>query len=90
MSLGSRQNHCLESDMRALFNDPSFSDFKIVCGDQTFDCHKCIVANKSDVLKTMLLSENWTENKKDTLKIEDFNPDIVKMVNFSIVLNVIC
>jgi hypothetical protein len=85
MSWGiNRQNHSLELDVHALLNDPSFSDFKIVCGDKTFSCHKCIVAGRSDVLKTMLMSDNWSENHKDTLKIIDFTPDIVKMVNFSI------
>jgi hypothetical protein len=69
----------------ALLNDKSFSDFKIVCGDKTFDCHKCILANQSDVLKTMLLSKDWSENQEDTLKIDDFKPDVVEKVNFNII-----
>jgi hypothetical protein len=68
--------------MENLLNDSNFSDFKIICGDQTFDCHKCILANQSDVLKTMLLSKDWSENMEDTLKIEGFEPDVVEKVNF--------
>ena len=66
----------------SLFKDKSFSDFKIVCGGKTFDCHKCVLANQSDVLKTMLLSKDWSENQEDTLKIDDFKPDVVEKVNF--------
>ena len=68
-----------------LLNDTSFSDFKIVCGDKTFNCHKCVLANQSDVLKTMLLSKDWSENQEDTLKIEGFKPDVVEKVNFNII-----
>ena len=42
-------------------------------------------ANQSDVLKTMLLSKNWSENQEDTLKIEGFKPDVVEKVNFNII-----
>ena len=63
-----------------LLTDATFSDFKIVCGDKTFNCHKNIVANKSDVLQTMMLSKDWTENKKNTLLIEDFEPKTVEQM----------
>jgi hypothetical protein len=66
--------------MRDLLSDPTFSDFKIVCEGRTFHCHKNIVASKSDVLMTMLLSEDWTENKKDTLLIEDFISETVEQM----------
>jgi hypothetical protein len=57
----------------ALLKDTSFSDFKIVCGGKT-----------SDVLKTMLLSKDWSENQEDTLKIEGFKQAVVEKVNFKI------
>jgi hypothetical protein len=71
-----------KSDKKNLLNDSTFSDFKIICEDKTFDCHKCILANQSDVLKIMLLSKDWSENQEDTLKIEGFEPDVVEKVNF--------
>jgi hypothetical protein len=83
-SIYGRQNNLIESAMSAaLLKDTSFSDFKIVCGGKTFDCHKCVLANQSDVLKTMLMSKDWSENQEDTLKIEDFKPDIIEGVNLN-------
>lgn len=37
-----------------LLKDDLFSDFTIVVGEKSFKVHKCVLANASDVLKTML------------------------------------
>jgi hypothetical protein len=66
-----------------LLNDDSLSDFEIVCGSQTFPCHKAVLANKSPVLKTMMTSGRWAENEKNVLEISDVKPAIVKdFLNF--------
>jgi hypothetical protein len=71
-------SHIRLQTMEKLLTDDTFSDFKIVCDDETFYCHKNIVAAKSDVLLQMLLSENWSENEEETLEIEDFDAETVR------------
>ena len=66
--------------MRKLQASSEFSDFRIFAGDQTFACHKAILANKSKVLKTMLLSEKFLEPKKNELTIGDFDPEVVRLM----------
>ena len=63
--------------MEKLLTDDTFSDFKIVCDDEAFYCHKNIVAAKSDVLQQMLLSKDWSENEEEAMKIEDFDAETV-------------
>ena len=63
--------------------DDTFSDFRIICGFKTFNCHQCIVGGKSDVLQKMFLSGDWAENVDETLKIEDFDAETVRaMIHF--------
>ena len=66
--------------MDKLLTSEIFSDFSFVCQDQVFPCHRNIIANRSEVLEKMMLSQNWTENEDKTLKIEDFEPETVKMM----------
>jgi hypothetical protein len=75
--------HISHQTMKKLLTNDTFSDFKIVCDDETFNCHKNIVAAKSDVLLQMLQSENWAENEEETWKIEDFDAETVRaMIHF--------
>jgi hypothetical protein len=74
---------CLQT-MKKLMTDDTFSDFKIVCDDEAFYCHKNIVAAKSDVLQQMLLSKDWSENEEETMKIEDFDAETVRAMIYYI------
>jgi hypothetical protein len=76
-NLESPSHICLQT-MKKLMTDDTFSDFKIVCDDQAFYCHKNIVAAKSDVLQQMLLSKDWSENEEEAMKIEDFDAETVR------------
>jgi hypothetical protein len=76
-NLESPSHICLQT-MKKLMTDDTFSDFKIVCDDETFYCHKNIVAAKSDVLQQMLLSKDWSENEEEAMKIEDFDAETVR------------
>jgi hypothetical protein len=40
-------------DMEKLFTSGKFCDVKIVCGNETFPCHKYILASRSDVFAAM-------------------------------------
>ena len=70
----------LRPAMEKLLSTQMFSDFHFVCQDQVFPCHRNIIANCSEVLEKMLLAQNWTENEKKTLKIQDFEPETVKLM----------
>jgi hypothetical protein len=73
----------VQQSMERFLTNPILSDFKIVCGGESFHCHKVVLANKSEVLEKMVRSDNWEENKENILEIEDFHPDTVRqMVRF--------
>ncbi len=67
-----------QQSMKRLLSNSTLSDFEIVCDGETFSCHKSILAHKSDVLNKMLTSENWSENHKSNLTIEDSDPETVR------------
>jgi hypothetical protein len=54
-------------------SEVEFSDFEIICEDQTFKCHKLFLAFKSDVFKAMLYHNKCTENTTGTVHVDDIN-----------------
>jgi hypothetical protein len=66
--------------MEKLLTDPTLSDFKVVCGEETIACHRSILATKSDVFGQMFSSGKWAETQKKCYKIEDFEPEVVKQM----------
>ena len=63
-----------------LLTDSVFSDFTISCGSEKFQCHKVVLANRSDVFARLLTSKDWTENKKNLFQINDHDPAVVKQM----------
>jgi hypothetical protein len=61
------------NDMSQLFSDAELTDVEIICGDQTFKCHKLILALKSDVFKAMLYTNKCTENTTGTVRVDDID-----------------
>ena len=76
--ISSKSETCQHS-MAKMLTSKKFSDFKIICDDQTFDCHKHMLANKSDVFDEMF-SENWLESKSGSIKMEHFDSQTVKQM----------
>jgi hypothetical protein len=70
----------LRQSMEKLLTDPTLSDFKVVCGEETVRCHKNILATKSDVFGQMFLCGKWPETRKNCYIIEDFEPEVVKQM----------
>jgi hypothetical protein len=70
----------LRQSMEKLLTDPTLSDFKVVCGEETVACHRNILATKSDVFGQMFSSGKWAETQKKCYKIEDFEPEVVKQM----------
>ena len=66
-------------DFSDYFLSEVLSDFKILCEDVTFNCHKVVLAAGSPVFEATVNS-NMLEAKSGCLKIEDFKPNVVKFI----------
>ena len=71
------------SDFSDYFLSEVLSDFKILCEDVTFNCHKIVLAAGSPVFEAAVNS-NMLEAKTGCLKIEDCKPNVVKFILESI------
>jgi hypothetical protein len=65
-------------DMEKLFSSGKFCDVKIVCGNETFPCHKYILASRSDVFAAMFDMTSSTENQKGFVQVDDFDAKTMK------------
>jgi len=65
-----------------VFTDKQFTDIKIQCEGQSFDCHMAILAARSPVFMAMFQSE-MKEKQTRTVSIDDFKAGVVgEMLNF--------
>ena len=58
------------------FFEKLFTDVRIQCEGQTFDCHKAVLAARSPVFQAMF-ETNMKEKETNTVTIEDFKPEVV-------------
>jgi speckle-type POZ protein len=65
-------------DIEKLFNSEKFSDVNIVCGTESFLCHKNILAARSDVFATMFEMTDSTENHKEDVQVDGYHAKIMK------------
>jgi len=66
----------LKSHMRSLFSQREFTDVKVLCGSQVFDCHKAILASRSPVFRAMLTTD-MVEARTNKVEIKDRQPGVV-------------
>ena len=67
---------------KVLSDDKEFTDIKIQCEGQSFDCHMVILAARSPVFKAMFES-NMKEKETKTVNLDDFKPNVIaEMLNF--------
>ena len=66
-------------DFSDYFLSELLSDFKILCEDVSFNCHKIILATGSPVFEAAVNSD-MLEAKSGCLKIEDYKPSVVKFI----------
>ena len=72
----------LSEHLGKVFSDKLFTDLKIQCEGQTFDCHKAILASRSPVFLAMF-EANMKEKETNTVAIDDFKAKVVaEMLNF--------
>ena len=65
-----------------LFGEKKFSDVKITCGEEVFDCHRNILSVRSPVFDAMFQSD-MIENRSKNVVIKDIKPEVVKeMLHF--------
>jgi hypothetical protein len=55
------------------FSEVEFNDAEIICENQTFKCHKSMLALKSDVFKAMLMTTEFSEKITGTVHVDDIN-----------------
>ena len=60
-----------------LFGERKFSDVKITCGEEVFDCHRNILSVRSPVFDAMFQSD-MVENRSKNVLIKDIKPKVVK------------
>jgi len=62
-------------DLEQVFSSKLFADVTIKCGDKTFECHKIILASRSNVFKAMFES-NMKEGITGCVEIENIVPEV--------------
>jgi len=67
----------LRRDIGSLWESGFLSDVVVKAGNQTFNCHKSILASRSPVFKAMF-SHNMLENRNNEVIIKDIQPRVVK------------
>ena len=69
----------LSTSFQSLFSEAMpFSDVVLQVNGTNFTAHKFVLAARSTVFAAMFQSEGFTENKTNIVKIEDFEPPVVK------------
>merc|ERR1719186_852329 len=68
-----------ENNFGKLLESGEMSDFRIICGQETFQCHKNILFAQSNVLRTMF-NNQMRETREDSMTITDLEPSIVKQL----------
>jgi len=65
-----------------LFDDQEFSDVKIECDGEIFNCHCAILSTRSDVFRAMFQAD-MTENRTKKVTIKDIDSEVVReMLHF--------
>jgi hypothetical protein len=68
--------------LEAILETKTMTDFKILCKDQSFECHKLILCARSPYFKGMFGSD-MKENQEGQMEIRDMEPETVKtMIKF--------
>ena len=69
----------LGRDFYKILDWKQFTDFKIHCGEKTFDCNKAILAARSNVFKTMF-EQDMLESKTGEVLVKDVKPEVMEQV----------
>jgi len=65
-----------------LFNDQEFSDVKVECDGEIFNCHQAILSTRSDLFRAMLQAD-MSENRTKKVIIKEMDSEVVReMLHF--------
>lgn len=62
--------------LRTMWNDPSFADVEVTCGDRSWAAHRSVLGAASPVFKRMLMSD-FREAQKKQIDIKEAQPESV-------------
>jgi len=62
-----------------LLNDDQFSNFWIECSDETFSCHRAVLATRSSFFRA-LFNSNMDESKSGRMVVVDMSSDTIRDV----------
>lgn len=72
----------LADDLGQLFENSQFSDFILSCGGREFNCHKAILAARSQVFQAMF-EHDMEETKNNRVEVKDVEPEVMaEMLRF--------
>ena len=70
--------------LHKLYSEGEFSDVKIHCDGQVFDCHKIILSGQSGVFKKMLFENDMVEATSGKIEISDTSATTMENLLFYI------
>lgn len=72
----------LSDDLGALFENSQFADAVLHCGGREFQCHKAILAARSQVFEAMF-AHDMEEKKSSRVEVKDCEPEVMgEMLRF--------
>ena len=69
------------ADFERLYTNMEFADMKILCGGQTFPCHRFILSGRSPYFGAML-GEGFIEGQNKEITLNSVDPEILKVFSF--------
>ena len=66
----------LSDDLGSLFENSQFADVQLYCGGREFQCHKAILAARSQVFQAMF-SHDMEEKKNCRVEVKDVEPEVM-------------
>ncbi|KAK0401771.1 hypothetical protein QR680_015960 [Steinernema hermaphroditum] len=73
-----RHEYCLRSAMQDMFESERLADCTIKVDEKEFKAHRCILAQHSEVFRSMFGNESMLEAQKGEIDITDSKPEAVR------------
>ncbi|KAI6175772.1 Speckle-type POZ protein-like protein [Aphelenchoides bicaudatus] len=70
------EDACL-TNFSEFFNNPSYGDFEVKVGNETFNVSRVVLTVGSPTFKAMFISQ-LSESKENCLEVNDFSPSVIK------------
>ena len=74
---GTTLSTCLANNYKTMWKKEAFADFKLICENQVFPCHKFVLASRSDVFEAMFSHKDTTEALTGEAIIKSCTPQVL-------------